>query len=118
VSSLDAAGHSRNSTISAQQTHGRTRTPAVQAPCLFRQMSAYVLQATKLACLFSLDTKGRHTAQRATYISCNRPVRLKAWLRLLGKFNVYTCQQIIIFHCRFTSLLPHGRQIAFPSSTK
>jgi len=62
-------------------------------------MSAYVLQATKPACVFSLDNMRGHTAQRATCISCNRPVRLKAWLRLLSKFDVYTWQKkkIIIF---------------------
>lgn len=92
----------------------KTRTPAVQAPCLFRQMSAYVLQATKAMCLFSLDNMDRHTAQRATYISCNSAVRLQAWLRLLGKFNVYTCQKIIIFRWRFTSLHPHGPALCFP----
>jgi len=38
--------------------------------------------------------------------------------RLLGEFNVYTCRQIIIFHCRFPFLHPHGRQFAFPSNAK
>jgi len=50
---------------------------------------------------------GRHTAQRATYISCNWPVSLKAWLRLLAKFNFYTCRQIIISFIAGSHLYTH-----------